>query len=94
MGLIFEWDHTKAGRNIVKHQVSFEEATTIFGDPSSSTIHDPAHSFGDAERFVTIGLSHRGRLVVVVHEDRVDTIRIISARTATKNEIKIYEEWK
>ena len=92
MGLIFEWDHTKASRNIVKHKVSFEEATTIFGDPYLSAIHDPAHSFGDADRFVAIGLSHRGRLVVVVHEERVDTIRIITARTATKNEIKIYEE--
>ena len=94
MGLIFEWDNTKAGRNILKHKVSFEEATTVFGDPYLTTIDDPAHSFGDAERFVSIGLSHRGRLIVVVHEDRVDTIRIISARTAIKKEIKNYEEWK
>ncbi len=94
MGLIFEWDRTKANRNIAKHKVSFEEATTIFGDIFSNTIDDPVHSFGDGERFVTIGLSHRGRLIVVVHEDRVDTIRIISARSATRNEIKDYEEGK
>ncbi len=94
MGLVFEWDHTKASSNLVKHKVSFEEATTIFGDLLSRTVDDPAHSFGDAERFVTIGLSHRGRLMVVVHEDRVDNIRIISARTATKKEIQDYEEGK
>ena len=92
MGLIFEWDQAKASSNIVKHKVSFEEATTIFGDPFSSTIDDPAHSFGDEERFVTIGLSHTGRLIVAVHEDRENTVRIISARAATIKEAKKYEE--
>ena len=90
MSVRFEWDEGKAGRNIEKHGVSFEEAATVFGDPLSLTIEDPAHSW-DEERFVTIGGSFAHRLLVVVHTDRDDAIRIISARQATRRERRDYE---
>jgi uncharacterized DUF497 family protein len=88
--LLFEWDPNKAAQNIRKHGVSFEEAATAFGDPLSITIFDPLHSI-DEDRFVLIGMSNRNRLLVVVHTDRNDRIRIISARKATKKEKKQYE---
>jgi len=91
MGLLFEWDENKAKRNFSKHNVSFEEASTIFGDPLSVTIDDPVHSH-EEERFVTVGRSVKHKLLVVVHIDRGDRIRIISARKATYNERKSYEE--
>jgi uncharacterized protein len=91
MGLVFEWDRRKAERNLKQHGVSFEEAATVFGDRLSLTIEDPLHSDLE-ERFVTIGGSIRGRLLVVVHTDLGDTIRIISARLATHRERKAYEE--
>jgi uncharacterized DUF497 family protein len=91
MSLIFEWDHEKARVNVQKHQVSFEEAATVFGDPLSVTIDDPLHSKVE-ERFITIGLSIRSRLLLVVHADRGDQIRIISSRIATANERKAYED--
>lgn len=94
MALIFEWDKRKAKNNLSKHKVSFEEASTIFGDPLSITIDDPLHSSQDEQRFITIGLSYRGKILVVVHCDKRDTIRIISARTATRKERKAYEEGK
>ena len=87
----FEWDRAKAEDNIAKHGVSFEEATTALRDPLSTTGVDPDHSFGE-ERFITFGVSTRGRLLVVAHTDREDIIRIISARDATRTERKIYEE--
>lgn len=87
----FEWDDTKAKSNLQKHAVSFEEASTVFGDPLSVTIYDPRHSQRE-DRFVTIGLSANMRTVVVVHADRGETIRIISARIATKREKQNYEE--
>ncbi len=77
MGLIFEWDKKKAASNLRKHGVSFEEAATAFGDRLSLTVPDPDHSRGE-ERFVLIGLSAAGRLLVVAHTERLDTIRIIS----------------
>lgn len=91
MGLSFEWDGKKAKQNLRKQGVSFEEATTVLGDPLSLTIPDPAHS-GREERFVTLGRSSRGRLVVVVLTERADRIRIISARRATRRERRSYEE--
>jgi len=94
LALIFEWDNRKAKKNIVNHEVSFDEASTIFADPLSSTIYDPLHSFPDEERFVTIGSSYRGRILIVVHCDRGGTVRIISARVATRKERKTYEESK
>ena len=91
MGLTFEWDPNKAESNIVKHDVSFEEASTIFADPLSITIQDPDHSDME-DRFITLGMSIRGRLLVVVHTDRNATIRIISARLATTRERKDYDQ--
>jgi uncharacterized protein len=87
----FEWDPRKARVNRRKHRVPFEEAITIFGDPLAATYPDPDHSAFE-ERFLTIGVSERGRVVVVAHTDRDDTIRIISARLATQNERQHYEE--
>ena len=87
----FEWDPNKAKANIKKHGFSFEEATTIFGDPLSITIYDSEHSNGE-DRFVTIGMSAQDQLVVVVHADRANGIRIISARRATGAEGREYYE--
>ncbi|MGH2779045.1 MAG: BrnT family toxin [Actinomycetota bacterium] len=87
----FEWDPNKADSNLEKHGVPFDEAATAFGDPLSLTIPDPDHS-DDEERFVLLGQSFLGRLVVVVHADRGERIRIISARIATRNERRSYEE--
>jgi hypothetical protein len=93
MALTFEWDHEKAEQNLKKHDVPFEEAATVFGDPLSLTIDDPLHSEQE-DRFVTIGLSLSRRILVVVHIDREDHLRIISARVATARERKVYEEGK
>jgi uncharacterized DUF497 family protein len=87
----FEWDPAKAAPNLELHGVSFEEASTVFGDPLAATIPDPEHSVEEA-RSITMGLSASGSLVVVVHTDRDDRVRIISARTATRAEKKRYEE--
>ena len=91
MPLQFEWDENKARTNLPKHGVSFEEASTVFGDPSSLTIPDPAHSQTE-DRFIILGHSYRGRLLVVVHTERGDRIRMISARTATRHERRNYEK--
>jgi uncharacterized DUF497 family protein len=88
----FSWDPGKARRNLGKHGVSFDEASTVFGDPLAGTISDEGHSVGEV-RYVTIGRSKRGRLLVVVHLELENEgeIRIISAREATSNEWKRYE---
>jgi uncharacterized DUF497 family protein len=86
----FEWDPHKSESNIKKHGVSFEEASTIFRDPLSLTIDDPLHSMDEA-RVVQIGVSHKNRLLVVVHTERKDDIRIITARKATGKERFRYE---
>ena len=91
MALIFEWDPKKARRNLNTHGVSFDEASTAFSDPLSLTIDDPLHS-EDEERFVLLGQSLKGRLLVVVHTERENRIRIISARSATNKERLSYEE--
>jgi uncharacterized DUF497 family protein len=91
VGLIFEWDRRKATGNLNKHGVSFEEAATVFGDGLSLTIADPSHSVGE-QRFLTMGVSEEGRLLVVSHADRGDTIRIISARKASRREKRQYGE--
>lgn len=91
MALQFEWDRKKARSNKKNHGVTFEEASTIFGDPLSITIPDPVHSVGE-ERFVTVGTSVNDKLIVVVHADRDDIIRIVSARKATRNERSQYEQ--
>lgn len=91
MSLEFEWHETKAKGNLEKHGVSFEEATSIFGDPLALTIPDPLHS-KEEDRYVTLGESNRRRLLVVVSTDRKNKIRIISARIASRRERKKYEE--
>ena len=91
MPLNFEWDENKPRTNLVKHGVSFAEAATVFGDPLSLTIPDPAHSQRE-DRFIILGQSHQQRLLVVVHTDRGDNIRLISARRASRSERKNYEE--
>ena len=91
MSLEFEWDPTKADRNLEEHGVSFDEATTVFRDTLSITITDPDHSVSE-DRFIDIGMSHRGELLVVSYTERKDRIRIISARRATRAERKNYEE--
>ena len=87
----FEWDDAKAEANERKHGVSFSEAMTIFGDPLSLTGHDPKHA-GDEDRFLTMGTSVDGRLIVVSHTDRGDSVRMISARLASRRERKDYED--
>ncbi|MGD8330549.1 MAG: BrnT family toxin [Acidobacteriota bacterium] len=89
--MLFEWDATKDTANLRKHRVSFREATTVFRDPLSITIEDPDRPRGE-RRSLTMGLSRRSRLLVVVHTDRGGRIRIISARPATRRERRTYEE--
>ena len=89
--LRFVWDRDKAAANLRKHGVDFHEAATAFGDPLSITIPDPQHSIGE-ERWLLVGQSVAGRLVVVAHTERGDEIRIINARPATRRERQTYEE--
>jgi uncharacterized DUF497 family protein len=93
MSLEFEWDDDKAKKNLKKHGVSFEEASSVFGDPLAVTIPDPLHS-AEEDHFITLGESNRRRFLVVVSTDRGDNIRIISARVATRRERRHYEEGK
>jgi uncharacterized DUF497 family protein len=92
MSLTFEWDEQKAEQNLRKHRVSFEEAKTVFGDPFSITIPDPQHSASES-RYVDIGYSSQGQLLVVVYTEREPNIRIISCRRATQRERRAYEEY-
>ena len=87
----FEWDEAKAQTNERKHGVTFTEAETVFGDPLAITGSDPLHA-DDEDRFLTMGRSVPGRLLVVSHTDRGDVIRIISARGVTRRERKDYED--
>ena len=87
----FAWDENKAAGNLIKHGVSFEEAATVFGDPLSDTFDDPDHSI-EEHRFIIIGVSEQGRILVVAHIDEGDVVRIINAREPTRGERKFYEE--
>jgi len=87
----FEWDPRKAALNVRKHRVSFEEAETAILDELSKTTIDPDHSLAE-ERFITFGVSARRRLIVVCYTHRAESIRIISARIATRREREFYEE--
>lgn len=87
----FEWNQNKAELNFEKHDVSFQEAATVFNDALSFTFPDPNHSIGES-RYVIIGISRFGQLLVVAHTDRGKNILIISARKATRQERKFYEE--
>ena len=91
MGITFEWDNNKAKTNVLKHDVSFEESATIFSDERTITIHDIIHSVSE-KRWITIGRSVKNRVIVVVHTERNNRIRIISSRKASKKEKKQYEE--
>ncbi len=89
--LLFEWDPNKAKENVEVHGVSLDEASTVFQDTFSLVIYDPLHS-EEEDRFVLIGNSHKDRLLVVVHTERGNNIRLISARKASKKERMQYEE--
>ncbi|MBA4366638.1 MAG: hypothetical protein C0403_03250 [Desulfobacterium sp.] len=93
MKLRFEWDEKKAKANLKKHKIDFDEATTVFTDPVSITIHDPDHS-ADEQRYIDIGSSAADRVLVVVYTERGSNIRIVSCRKATSTERKLYEENK
>ena len=86
----FEWDPTKADENARKHGVAFTEAVSVFGDPLELVIPDPDHSVGE-RRFLSIGMSSSGRLLVLSYTERGSRIRLISARTAMARERKTYE---
>ena len=86
----FEWDEAKAAANLLKHGVSFDEAVTVFGDDMALTYSDTDHSETE-DRSRTYGLSHKGKLLVVVHTERRNNIRLISARKATRYEKTIYQ---
>lgn len=92
MALKFEWNANKANLNEKKHGVSFEEASSVLSDLLSITINDPLHR-EDEERWVTIGQSNKRRTLVVVHTERGDAIRIISARLANTHEQNRYENY-
>ncbi len=87
----FEWDDAKARTNLSRHGVSFDEAESVFGDPLSIDVPDPLHS-DDEDRFIAIGFSKAGRLLVVVHSESGEVVRIISAREGTRREREKYEE--
>lgn len=87
----FEWDPRKAAANLAKHRVPFEEAASVFNDPLAYTFADPDHSV-DEERQLTFGVSNSGRLLAVISTERVDALRIVSARKATRHERGIYEQ--
>lgn len=87
----FEWDEGKAAANLSKHGVAFEEAQTVFDDPLYLDFYDPDHSL-DEHRYIIVGESRQRRLLVVSYTERIDAIRLISARPATRAEQKAYEQ--
>jgi hypothetical protein len=91
LALEFEWDPRKAAGNLARHGVSFEEAATVFGDPSGKIVTDPRHSAAE-ERLVLLGISERRRLLAVMYIERAEAVRINSARQATRPEKRDYEE--
>lgn len=91
MPIHFEWDEQKAKTNLLKHSVAFDEAKSVFTDPFYVDFYDPDHS-DDEERYIIIGQSQQGRLLVVSYTERLQSIRLFSARAATRREIEAYEE--
>ena len=91
MGYIFEWDPVKAEANVRKHGVTFDEASTVFGDPLNLLMADPDHSL-DEERYLLLGMSNRRRFLVVTFAERPPRTRLISARRAARQERRRYEE--
>ncbi len=90
MTLAFEWDEEKARANLKKHHVSFDEAASMFDDPMLITFPDPLHSQSE-ERYISIGVSAKGRVLTVAHTDRGNRVRIINCRKATASEQSQYE---
>jgi uncharacterized protein len=86
----FDWDEQKARSNLAKHGVSFDEATSVFDDPLFVTFADPEHSIQE-QRFIIMGESAKGRLLVVGYTDREATTRLITARSVTRKERRAYE---
>jgi uncharacterized DUF497 family protein len=91
--LRFEWDSKKAAANVVKHAVSFEEASTVFGDPLGRITDDPRHS-AEERRYALLGLSRDRRYLAVMFTERGESVRLISARRATRRERREYEKGK
>ena len=91
MAMKFKWDSQKADSNLKKHGVSFQEAASVLGDALSITYYDPDHSVRE-HRFITVGMSRSGRVLMVAHTDRGDNVQIISARKTTRKERRYYEE--
>lgn len=89
----FEWDEDKAASNLRKHQVSFTEGATVFNDEFVATMPDPDHSNME-ERFIAIGMSVKGRVLIVSYTERTEKIRLISCRKATPVERRQYEKGK
>jgi uncharacterized DUF497 family protein len=89
--VVFKWDPGKASANLRKHRIDFHEAATVLNDPLSTTFPDRDHS-SQEQRFVTVGMSSRERILVVVHAEEGSNVRIISARPATRQERRFYEE--
>ena len=89
----FEWDDLKALKNIEKHSISFEEATTVFYDDFAVQFYDESHSELEEDRFLILGVSNKSRMLMVCHCEKEpgDILRIFSARKATKNERKFYQ---
>jgi uncharacterized protein len=91
MAFAFEWDPKKASANARKHGVTFDEATTAFGDPYGIIVDDPRHTQSE-HRLAVLGFSQSNRLLAVMFTERGDRLRLISARTATRRERRHYEE--
>ncbi len=91
MKLTFEWDEVKAKENVLKHKIPFDEGKTLFNDPFLLTYPD-IDNYGVEERFINIGVSAKGRILVLIHTERHGNIRIISCRKATVRERRHYEE--
>ena len=91
MGYVFDWDPGKAESNLRKHAVSFEEASTVFGDPLALLMKDPDHSFGE-ERYLLLGMAIRQGMLVVAFAERPPLTRVVSARRASRTERRRYEE--
>ncbi|MBE9058936.1 BrnT family toxin [Sphaerospermopsis sp. LEGE 08334] len=87
----FEWDENKAAKNLSKYGVSFQEAETVFNDPLYIDFYDPDHSI-DEQRYLIVGQSNKGRLLIVSYTERKDSIRLISARLVTRTEREAYEQ--
>jgi hypothetical protein len=90
--VVFKWDQQKAATNLKKHRIDFHEAVTVLEDALSTTFPDPDHSKPGDQRFLSIGISDRQRILVIAHSEEGETVRIISARRATRRERRFYEE--